>query len=156
MRKFLLAMGVIFSGLIGILIGSLSYVGIQAANSADDNKQMAVQLVTSLSETWHADGRRDIFTPAALQQVESPNGRQAISVMGRLGKLIDVENLQQTGYKVSYGEATTAKITFSGVFEHGTSEVELTLRVDGSRSRIIELNLKKIRLNQTQSIRRTA
>lgn len=156
MKKFLLVMGVIFSALIGMLMGGMSYVGVKAANSAESNKEMAVSLVTTLSETWRAEGRRDVFTPAALKQVESPNGRQAIQVMSRLGKLVDVKGVEQTGYEMTYGGPTTATVRFTGKFEFGTSDVELTLQVDGENARIIELDLKKIRLDRPQSIRRTA
>ena len=156
MKKFLLAMGVIFSALIGMLIGGMSYVGVKAANSAESNKELAVSLVTTLSKTWRAEGRRDVFTPAALKQVESPNGRQAIQVMSRLGKLMDVEGLKQTGFKMTYGAPATATVRFTGKFEFGTSDVELTLQVDGEDALIIELDLENIRLDRPQSIRRTA
>lgn len=156
MKKFFLAMGVIFSALIGVFIGSLSYIGVQAANTADENKQMAVELIEDLSMTWRAQGRRDIFTKAALTQIETANGRQAIQVMSRLGRLKDAQDVEQTGYKVVYGEGATATIRFSGVFENGTSDVELTLKAKGKKSRIIELDLTKIKIRASINRRSTA
>lgn len=156
MRKFMFAMGVMFSALIGVFIGSLSYIGVQAANTADDNKKMAVELIEDLSSTWQAAGRRDIFTTAALTQIETANGRQAIRVMSRLGQLVEARDLEQTGYKVAYGEGATATIRFSGVFENGTSDVDLTLKVKGRKSRIVELDLTKIKVRASIKRRSTA
>ena len=146
MRRFLFVMGLIFVGLLGSGIAALGYVGVLASQSAEDNKKAAVDLVKDVSDTWSVDRVANVFTPAALAQATSRQGRTAMAVMSRLGSLREVRNVRQTGYNIDFVTGTTVTVTFDGQFEFGKGAVTVTLRYMNDKPKIVELDLKQIRL----------
>ncbi len=146
MRRTLIAMGVLFTGLIGVGLGGLGYLGVVASQSSEDNKSAAVALVETVSETWSVDYSQTAFTPSALAQASTPAGRRALAVMSRLGQLRSARNVRQTGYEIDFETGTTVTIAFDGNFEYGSGAVIVAVRYANDQARIVELDLKKIRL----------
>lgn len=146
MRRILIVMGVLFTGLIGVAIGSIGYLGVLASHSAEDNKSAAVALVETVSETWSIDDSQAVFTPSARAQASTLNGRKALAIMSRLGQLKSARNARQTGYEIDFETGTTVTITFDGRFDYGSGAVTVVLRFTDDDARIVELDLKKIRI----------
>nr|MCH9764486.1 hypothetical protein [Alphaproteobacteria bacterium] len=128
MKRILLVLGMIFAGLLGIILGGLGYVGVSASNSASENKATAVRLVHDVSQSWSLTRARRTFADAALAQASSRAGREALATMSRLGPLYDVRNIRQTGYRMEFGVGTTVTVAFKGLFKNGTGEVTVVLR----------------------------
>ena len=146
MRRILIAMGVLFTGLIGVALGSFGTLGVLASHSAENNKSAAIALVETVSESWSIDDSYAVFTPAARAQASTRSGRRALAVMSRLGQLHSARDAQQTGYAIDFETGTTVTITFDGRFDHGSGEVTVVLRFSNNEARIVELDLKKIRI----------
>lgn len=146
MRRFLFVMGMVFTTALAVGLGSLGYVGFLASTSAETNTAYATGLVREVSQTWSAEHSQDVFTPTALAQATTASGRNALAVMSRLGELRATTDVRQTGYKIDLKTGTTATVSFDGRFDHGVSHVIVVLRISGDRARIVELDLKNIRL----------
>lgn len=146
MRRLLISMGVIFTGLLGLVFGVLAYVGVLASQSADHNKSAAIALVEEVSATWSIDYNQTAFAPSALAQASTPAGRRALAVMSRLGQLKGATHVSQTGYEIDFETGTTVTIAFHGEFQHGSGAVTVVMRFIDEQPRIVELDLKKILL----------
>lgn len=146
MKRILVAMGILFTAVLGVAIGTLGYLGVMASQTADENKSAAVALVESVSETWSVDYSQSAFAPSAIAQASTPAGRRALAIMSRLGKLRSAHNTIQTGYKIDLETGTDVTVTFDGKFDFGSGAVTVVLRYIDDEARIVELDLKKIRL----------
>lgn len=146
MRRLLLGMGLVLTCVIGLGLASIGTVAFLAVQTRDDNTANAIELVQTVSQTWSIDHTQETFSPVALAQASTPAGRKALSVMSRLGMLNDTHNVSQTGYKIDFETGTTVTVTFDGHFDHGIAAVTVVLRYIDDKARIVELDMKKIRL----------
>lgn len=155
MRRFLLVMGILFTGLLGVGLGLLGTVGVLASHSSETNTERAVELVTDFSQTWSIDDAASSFTRSARAQASSRSGRHALHTMSRLGALQSINDPRQTAYNIDLDVGTTVTVQFKGQFEHGTADVTVFLRYVNDDAKIVELDMKKIRL-RIQRQRRAA
>lgn len=146
MRRAIFVMGIVFTGLIALVVSGIVYLGVAASYSAEGNSATAVQLVDTVSTTWSPDLHQEAFTPTALAQATTVAGRRALRTMSRLGRLRSTSNARQTGYAIDFDSGTKATVTFDGQFDHGSARVTVILRFDQDRARLVELDMKQIRL----------
>lgn len=146
MRRVLIAVSVLCAGLMGGALGSFGTLGVVASYSAENNTSAAIALVETVSETWSIDDSHAVFTPSARAQASTPSGRRALAVMSRLGQLKSARNARQIAYEIDFETGTTVTITFDGHFDHGSGKVTVTLRFADDDARIVELDLKNIRI----------
>ncbi len=155
MKRFLIVMGALAVLFFTIAGGALGYVGYHAYTTADENKKAAVNAVRILSEDWVPHGKQDVLAAGLVQSAQTPSGKAALLHMARLGKLVDVRKVSQTGYHMSTDEGTRATIEFEAKFTHGESKVRVTLKKVGDVMKMYGVNTSEIKFHRSKKIANT-
>jgi hypothetical protein len=148
LKKFLLVMGIVFTGLVGSCMFVLGGVGLNAAAEAPQNKSIAVAMTRDLAKAWDVNDLKPHFVSSALSQINFSQAQQSMNPMKALGALQNVEEVQQTAFnynKPFSGETTkTATITMVAQFENGRANVTIQLANEGNVMKLMHVNVKPI------------
>jgi hypothetical protein len=143
MKRFIIAAGIAFLGLIGVTIAGLGWFAYTAVSAADANKAAAVDIVLDMSKSWTLNGIEHRLTSDALESVSTSAGQQAMRAMSQLGVLVKASEVTQTAYTVDLKSGTSATVTFQGQFENGAGNVTVVLREVGNEMKLLSFNLKE-------------
>jgi hypothetical protein len=147
-KKFLLAMGIVFTALVGSCMFVLGGVGLKAAEEAPQNKAVAAGIMRDLARAWDVNDLKPHFVSTALGQVNFGLAQQSINPLRALGALKSIEEAQQTAfhYNKSFGGETTrtATITMVAEFENGRANVTVQLANEGSVMKLMHVNVAPI------------
>lgn len=147
-KKFLLVMGIVFTGLIGSCVFALTGVGLNAAADAPHNKAVAAAVTRDLARAWDVLDLMPHFTAPALKEVNFSLAQQAMDPLKALGALRNIEDAQQTGfhYTKTFGGhlKKTATIVLIADFEYGRAKLTIQLANEGSDMKLLHVNVSPI------------
>lgn len=147
-KKFLLAMGIVFTCLVGSCMFVLGGVGLNAAAEAPQNKSVAIAMTRDLARAWDVNDIKPHFVSSALGHINFSQAQQSMNSMKVLGALQNVEEVQQTSFnynKSFSGQTTkTATITMVAEFENGRASVTIQLANEGSVMKLMHVNVRPI------------
>jgi hypothetical protein len=145
LKKFFIAMGVIFACLIG---SCAIFVGVNAARDAPNNKAVAEAITRDLARSWNLHDLKPYFVSTAADQINFADAQFSFNKLRPLGALKRVEQAQQTGFKIeknSGHESTkTATIVMVAEFDNGRATVTMQLKSDGGAMKLWHLNVTPI------------
>jgi hypothetical protein len=149
LKKFLIVMGVLFTGLVGsCTVLGLSAALVGASTDAPNNAEVAVAMTRDLSKHWNVADLKPHFVREALHQVNFVAAQQAFNGLKPLGALKTVESTQQTEwhYSKTFGHGTikTATVLVTAEFENGRAELTLKLRNEGDVMKLLHVDVQSI------------
>jgi hypothetical protein len=148
LKKFFLAMGIVFTAVVGSCMLVLGGVGLNAAEEAPQNKAVAAAITRDLARAWDVNDLKPHFVGTALSQINFGLAQQSINPLRALGALQNITDAQQTAfnYSKSFGGETTktATITMVAEFENGRANVTMQLANEGSAMKLMHVNVAPI------------
>lgn len=152
LKKFLIGMGILFSGLFAVAAVSLAIGGANAVRDAPVNKAVAEAMLRDIAREWDPHTLQPMFAPVAARQVAFSNLQTTMNKLRPLGRLSSIERAEQTGwqYTSTLGVAIEkrATIEFVAAFENGRANVKIELRNVGG-----EMKLWHMDVNSTGPVR---
>lgn len=145
LKKFFIAMGVIFTG----LIASCSlFVGFNAANDAPKNKAVAEAITRELAREWNVKDIEPLMASSAANQTNFGEAQLGFNKLKPLGSLKKVEEAQQTEFNVekNIGQELTksATVTMVAEFENGRANVTMALKSEHGKMKLWRVNVTPI------------
>ena len=115
------------------------WISIQSSHFESQTKPFTIEYITNLSQTWKISDVEAKSSPDFLSTVSSDNGKEAIKLFKRFGRLIEISDFHPKHVTVSVGQtrgvyqfkASFTKTKAIGLIE--IIEIESQLRVHGLR-----------------------
>ncbi|MGD9783159.1 MAG: hypothetical protein AB7E80_03240 [Hyphomicrobiaceae bacterium] len=115
----------------GLTLGALSAYALQKAPASTVR---AVSITRELSRQWRLDDIQPHFVSSVASTLDHSETERMFTGLSRLGRLAEVEDARQTGFRVRFAQAdgffTVTTIDMRGIFEFGTARVRITLRLE--------------------------
>jgi hypothetical protein len=140
LKKFFIAMGVIFT----CVIASWLVLGFNAVSDAPANKAVAEAITRDLARSWNVNDLKPHCVQIVAAQLNSPGAQMQFNKLKPLGSLKRIEQAQQTAFRVSYGEGSTATVVMVAEFENGRANVTIRLKSEGKEMKLWELDVTPI------------
>src|SRR5262252_121405 len=96
LKKFLIAMGVIFTGLVASCTLVAGLAGFSAMSDAPKNKAIAEAVTRDLARSWNAGDLKPHFATHAANQLNFADAQMSINKLKPLGALRKIEQAEQT------------------------------------------------------------
>lgn len=148
LKKFLLAMGLVLTALIGGCLFLVGGVGLSAAEEAPRNKSVAVALTRDLARSWDVTDLKPHFVSAALGQIDLGRAQQSFEQLRGLGALESVRDMQQTSFYINTsfrGETIkTATVVLLAEFENGRARVIVQLASEGGEMKLMHVDVTQM------------
>jgi hypothetical protein len=147
-KKFLVAMGVIFIGLVASCTLVAGLAGFSAMSDAPKNKAIAEAVTRDLARSWNAGDLKPYFATHAANQLNFADAHMSINKLKPLGALKKIEQAEQTAfhYGKNLGEemTKTATIRMVAEFENGRAIVVVELKSEAGEMKLWHVNVEPI------------
>jgi len=140
MKKLFLAMGVVFA----CIIAGFLLLGLKAVSDASQNKIVAETITRDMARAWEAKDLKPHFVRIAADRLNFDAAQVTFNKMKPFGPLKRIEQSQQTAFKTSVGEASTATIAMVAEFANGRANVTIDLRSEGGEMKLWNVNVVPI------------
>ena len=148
LKKFLIAMGVIFIALVASCTLVAGLTGFSAIADAPKNKAIAEAVTRDLARSWNASDLKPRFATAVASQLNFSNVQMSMNKLKPLGALKKIEQAEQTAfhYGKELGEETvkTATVKIIAEFENGRANVVVQLKSEGGEMKLWHINVEAI------------
>lgn len=148
LKMFLVAMGVIFIGLVASCTLVAGLAGVSAVADAPKNKAIAEAVTRDLARSWNASDLKPHFVTAVARQLNFANAQMSMNNLKPLGTLKKIEQAEQTAlhYGKNLGEETvkTATVKLVAEFENGRANVIVQLKSEGGEMKLWHVNVETI------------
>jgi hypothetical protein len=147
-KKILIALGVLFIFLVAFII----FISFQSSSFKKDYSPFVSKFMTEFSERWEINHVRDMLTNEFIDQINTPNGRQAINFFKQLGKLKRIKDLELKHFKTFSGPDSykLGIFFFKADFENAGTLVKMIVVVKKGNAQV-----QQLRINTTGEIDKT-
>jgi len=136
LKKLLAGLGVVFSLLL-LVAGSLLYL---SSRFRDEHEPFIREFMSDYSRRWETADVYDRLAPECLEQIQSPNGEQAVASFRRLGRLLEITDISLQNFYAGTG-GKSGIFVFKARFEAAPALVHLAIREADSQVRVVALNV---------------
>src|SRR5215831_14902015 len=95
LKKFLIAMGVIFTGLVASCTLVAGLAGFSAVADAPKNKAIAEAVTRDLAKSWNVSDIKPRFATAVASYLDFTNAQMSMNQLKPLGALKKIEQAEQ-------------------------------------------------------------
>ena len=148
LKKFLVAMGVIFTGLMASCTLVAGLTGFSAVADAPKNKAIAEAVARDLARSWNVSDLKPRSATAVTNQLNFTDAQMSMNKLKPLGALKKIEQAEQTAfhYGKELGEEAvkTATVKIVAEFENGRANVVVQLKSEGGEMKLWHVNVETI------------
>lgn len=123
-KNILIGLGVVFSLFIGLAV----FLFWESSEFREKNEPFAREFTRAFSQDWSIGDVSDHVTNDLLAQINTPNGKHALSQFRAFGRLVKIEDVEMGNYNASAGVGVTGVLRFKAEFENVKALVTITLR----------------------------
>jgi hypothetical protein len=142
LKKIFIGLGIIFT----ILIVIFGLVVLKSWDFKKDNTEFVKQFMTQFADNWEMNDVQHMLTNEFIDQITTPGGRAAVMEFRKLGKLVDILDIELNNFNTFWGTNSQQRgvFVFKAQFENGNALATLTLIVNDNGRRVDSLNLNPI------------
>jgi len=142
LKKIFIGLGIIFM----VLIVMLGLVVLRSSEFKKENTEFVKQFMTQFADNWEVNDVQHMLSNEFIDQITTPGGRAAVMEFRKLGKLIDIQDIELNNFNTFWGTNSHKRgvFVFKAQFENGNALATLTLVVNENGRRVHALNLNPI------------
>ena len=122
LKNILIGLGVFFVVIIALFV----YLGLDSSEFKEKQTPFIESFMEEFSANWELQDVYSKLTNDLIKQIDTPNGRQAMSVFRGLGSYEGMSDLAVNNYS-SATSGKTATFTFKAQFSSGPALVQIVL-----------------------------
>lgn len=122
-KKILMGLGVVFILFIALAI----FLTGSSYQFRQKHEQFVRDYTHEFSQSWVINNVSAKTTNDMLQQINTPNGKQAVSIFRSLGGLVEISDMELQNYSTNAGGPTVGVFNFKASFENADTIVTVTV-----------------------------
>ena len=134
--KILAALGVVFLGLVAVV----AFLFRESSDFREEHELFIEQFLHSYSEHWEVADVHSHVATEFLESLSTPEGRQAIAIFRRLGRLRSISDLK-IGNFFAGTSGKRGDFSFKATFANSPALVKLTLQEKDGSPRVLGLHI---------------
>jgi hypothetical protein len=138
-KNILIGLGCLF----GLFIVITVFLSFKSSSFKNDYSPFVSKFMTEFSENWDVGDIQYMLSNDFLEQIETPNSRQAMAKFRQLGKIQQIQEIELTNYRSNVGDNSfkLGEFVFKADFENASGLVTMIVIVKNGGERVQGLNI---------------